>query len=64
MITHRFSHRDFEEAFAVARSGQSGKVILDWMDIEEDAVYGTLRDELAEPLAEACARRACTRPSS
>src|SRR5580765_2400709 len=30
VITHRFSHRDFEEAFAVARSGQSGKVILDW----------------------------------
>jgi len=29
VITHRFSHRDFEAAFAVARSGQSGKVILD-----------------------------------
>ena len=26
VITHRFSYRDFEEAFAVARSGQSGKV--------------------------------------
>jgi len=34
VITHRFSHRDFEAAFAVARSGQSGKVILDWTDIE------------------------------
>jgi threonine 3-dehydrogenase len=33
VITHRFSHRDFEEAFAVAHSGQSGKVILDWTDI-------------------------------
>jgi threonine 3-dehydrogenase len=33
VITHRFSHRDFEEAFAVARSGQSGKVVLDWTDI-------------------------------
>ena len=33
VITHRFSHRDFEEAFAVARSGRSGKVILDWMDV-------------------------------
>jgi threonine 3-dehydrogenase len=33
VITHRFSHRDFEEAFAVARSGQSGKVILDWTDV-------------------------------
>jgi threonine 3-dehydrogenase len=30
VITHRFSCRDYEEAFAVARSGQSGKVILDW----------------------------------
>jgi threonine 3-dehydrogenase len=33
VITHRFSHRDFEDAFAVARSGQSGKVILDWTDL-------------------------------
>jgi threonine 3-dehydrogenase len=33
VITHRFSHRDFEEAFAIARSGRSGKVILDWTDI-------------------------------
>jgi threonine 3-dehydrogenase len=34
VITHRFSHRDYEEAFAIARSGQSGKVILDWTDTE------------------------------
>jgi len=33
VITHRFSHRDFEEAFEVARSGQAGKVILDWTDL-------------------------------
>jgi threonine 3-dehydrogenase len=33
VITHRFSHRDFEPAFAVARSGQSGKIILDWTDV-------------------------------
>jgi threonine 3-dehydrogenase len=33
VITHRFSHRDFDEAFAVARSGESGKVILDWTDV-------------------------------
>ena len=33
VITHRFSHRDFEEAFAVARSGDSGKVILDWTEV-------------------------------
>ena len=32
VITHRFSHRDFEQAFAVAASGESGKVILDWTD--------------------------------
>jgi threonine 3-dehydrogenase len=29
-ITHRFSYRDHEAAFAVARSGESGKVIMDW----------------------------------
>jgi threonine 3-dehydrogenase len=33
VITHRFSHSAYEEAFAVARSGESGKVILDWTDI-------------------------------
>ena len=33
VITHRFSHREFEEAFATARSGNSGKVILDWTDV-------------------------------
>jgi threonine 3-dehydrogenase len=30
VITHRFSYREFEQAFAVARSGESGKVLLDW----------------------------------
>jgi threonine 3-dehydrogenase len=35
VITHRFSYLDFEDAFAVARSGQSGKVILDWTRLEE-----------------------------
>jgi threonine 3-dehydrogenase len=33
VITHRFSHRDFEQGFAVAGSGQSGKVLLDWTDV-------------------------------
>ncbi len=33
VITHRFSYNEFEEGFAVARSGQSGKVILDWTDL-------------------------------
>jgi len=30
VITHRFSFRDFEEAFRVMRSGNSGKIILNW----------------------------------
>jgi threonine 3-dehydrogenase len=30
VITHRFAANDFEAAFDVVRSGQSGKVILDW----------------------------------
>ena len=29
-ITHRFSFRDHAAAFAAARSGESGKVIMDW----------------------------------
>ncbi len=29
-ITHRFSFRDHEAAFAATRSGDSGKVIMDW----------------------------------
>jgi threonine 3-dehydrogenase len=33
VITHRFSYRDFAEGFAVAASGDSGKVILDWTDL-------------------------------
>ncbi len=30
IITHRFHYTEFEKGFAVMRSGQSGKVILDW----------------------------------
>jgi threonine 3-dehydrogenase len=30
VITHRFPFRDFEAAFAAARSGDSGKVIMSW----------------------------------
>jgi len=29
-ITHRFGFREFEAAFAAARQGDSGKVIMDW----------------------------------
>jgi threonine 3-dehydrogenase len=30
VITHRFPYNDFQKGFEVMRSGQSGKVILDW----------------------------------
>jgi threonine 3-dehydrogenase len=30
VITHRFAAQDFDEAFAVVRSGQCGKVVMDW----------------------------------
>ena len=29
-ITHRFAAEDFEAAFATARGGQCGKVLLTW----------------------------------
>ncbi len=32
VITHRLSWRDYEDGFAAMRSGNSGKVILDWSD--------------------------------
>jgi len=31
VITHRFHYTEFEEAFQIMRSGNSGKIILDWM---------------------------------
>ena len=34
VITHRFAYTDYAEAFAVARGGQAGKVLLDWTDAE------------------------------
>jgi threonine 3-dehydrogenase len=30
IITHRYALADYREGFEVMRSGQSGKVILDW----------------------------------
>ena len=30
VVTHRFDHRDHEAAFTAARSGESGKVVMDW----------------------------------
>ena len=32
MITHRFHYTDFQQGFDVMRSGNSGKVILNWND--------------------------------
>src|SRR5262249_40717627 len=34
VITHRFSYRGFEEAFRVMRSANSGKVILNWEELQ------------------------------
>ena len=33
VITHRFSYRDYEAAFGTARSGDCGKVVLDWSEV-------------------------------
>ena len=30
VITHRFAYRDHDDAFAAARTGDSGKVVMDW----------------------------------
>jgi threonine 3-dehydrogenase len=32
VITHRFGYEDYEEAFATARSGQAGKVVMRWAE--------------------------------
>ncbi len=33
VITHRFDYSDYEQGFAAMRSGESGKVVLDWTNI-------------------------------
>ena len=33
VITNRFSWRDYEKGFEVMRTGEAGKVILDWSDV-------------------------------
>jgi threonine 3-dehydrogenase len=33
VITHRFSYRDYREAFELMKSGNSGKIILDWESV-------------------------------
>ena len=32
VITHRFPYTEFEKGFEVMRSGNSGKVLLNWRD--------------------------------
>ena len=33
VITHRMSARDFRNAFEIMRTGQSGKIVLDWTNV-------------------------------
>jgi threonine 3-dehydrogenase len=33
VITHRFQFEEFEDAFATARSGKAGKVVMRWSDL-------------------------------
>jgi threonine 3-dehydrogenase len=33
VITHRFSWRDYEQGFEVLRTGEAGKVVLDWENV-------------------------------
>jgi threonine 3-dehydrogenase len=33
VITHRFAYTEFEQAFALMRSGRSGKVVLNWSEL-------------------------------
>ena len=32
VITHRYHYKDFEKGFAAMKSGESGKVVFDWME--------------------------------
>ena len=33
VITHRFPYQDFQKGIDAIKSGQSGKVVLDWEDV-------------------------------
>jgi threonine 3-dehydrogenase len=33
VITHRFNYRDFRDAFELMKSGNSGKIVMDWENI-------------------------------
>ncbi len=39
VITHRFSYRDYDKGFEAMRSGNSGKVILDWTHVRKSAAF-------------------------
>jgi threonine 3-dehydrogenase len=32
IITHRFSYKDYKEAFELMKSGKTGKVTLNWIE--------------------------------
>ena len=32
VITHHFPYKDFQEGFEIMKSGNSGKIILNWME--------------------------------
>ncbi len=55
VITHRFPYTEHEAAFATARDGRCGKVIMDWRrpDVRRDAgepAHGAGRDPLRRPV--------------
>jgi threonine 3-dehydrogenase len=37
VITHRFHYTEYEKAFEIMRSGQCGKVILNWFDVQDSS---------------------------
>ena len=47
VITHHFSYRAYEEGFEAMRSGNCGKVILDWRDEEAGGFHLALQRPLA-----------------
>ena len=48
VITHRFPYLEFEHAFQLMRSGQSGKIILHWSDLVEALVASVSRKRQPE----------------
>jgi threonine 3-dehydrogenase len=47
VITHHLSYRDYEEGFEAMRSGNCGKVILDWRDEEAGGFHLAFQRSLA-----------------